>query len=85
MLVVESDSSRKAGPAIPLLHTLGVPAGGGTPASAAMTACPSSCSLPPPALSQEGIPGWSWAFLISLSSLLLSAAAPPADYSIENG
>ena len=31
------------------------PAGGGTPAPAAMTACPSSCSLPPPALSQEGI------------------------------
>uniref|UniRef100_A0A671UCW9 Ig-like domain-containing protein n=1 Tax=Sparus aurata TaxID=8175 RepID=A0A671UCW9_SPAAU len=24
-----------------------------------MTACPSSCSLPPPALSPEGIPGWS--------------------------
>ena len=34
--------------------------GGGTPAPTVMTACPSSCSLPPPALSQEDIPGWSW-------------------------
>ena len=36
------------------------PAGGGTPAPAALTAYPSSFSLPPPSLGQEGIPGWSW-------------------------
>ena len=81
VLIVESDSSRKEGPVIPLLHTLRVYQsvaegaaqscesdlqGGGTPAKAAMTDCPSSCSLPPPALGQEGHPMLELAFLISL-------------------
>ena len=49
------------------------PAGGGTPAPAAMTACPSSCSLPTPALGQEGSPGWSWPswYIYRVSTYLL--------------
>ena len=38
------------GPVVPLLHTI----------RPVRIACPSSCSLPPPARGQEGIPGWSW-------------------------
>ena len=58
MLVIQSDSSRKEGPSIPLLHTLGmhqsVAEGAaqccesdvwGTPAPVSMTACPSRAVL----------------------------------------
>ena len=37
----------------------GAPSGDETPSPSVMTAYPTSCSLPTPALSQEGIPGWS--------------------------
>ena len=112
--------SRKEGPVIPLLHTLGPPwftglgssfsdrliqpkcfsltlkevpsaeivtCRGGTPSPAAMTACPSFCSLTPPALGLEGIPGCISLlnkFIQSLPTRCLDAAAP-ADYFIENG
>ena len=63
------------------------PAGGGTPAPAVMTACPSSCSLPPPCTGLRGHPRMELPFLIlfikSPHACYWDAAAP-ADYSIEN-
>ena len=101
VLVVQSDSSRREGPTIPLLHTLVVYQSGlllrELPSAvkvtcrqwdAVITACPPSCSLPPPALDQESIPGWNWhssyKFIKSPTACCRDAAAP-ADYSIENG
>ena len=85
VLVVQSDSSRKEGPAIPLLHTLGVYYSIAEGAAQCRDSVlqgvgllhqqwwPSSRSLPPPALGQQGIPGWNWPswYVYQISSYLL--------------